>query len=600
VGADGPWEAKRVLGVVPVEADGSAFFRLPARTPVSFQPLDAEGRALALMRSWMTAMPGESVSCVGCHDRQSVAPSGQGRRAALNRPPSELKPPWGVVAGFSFTRDVQPVLDKYCVGCHDGRREPGAPAKPDLRGDQGGFVVYASGQLDGRFIAGAARQDLLGKYGAVFDPAYVALRAYVRVGGLESDLHLLPPLEFHASTSELIQMLRKGHHGVALDRDAWDRLHTWIDLNAPNHGTWGETTRIPGNQCARRLELRRLYGGVVENGEEIPDAAYEYVPPQPVVPPPPPAPAPAPALAGWPFDAAEARSRQAAGAGVITRTVDLGNGVTMELVRIPAGRFVMGDPAGCPDEQPATVVEIERPFWMGRCEVSNEQYRQFDRAHDARFEHRTSWIFSEAYLGWPLNQPRQPVVRVSWQEALAFCRWLAERLGENVTLPTEAQWEYACRAGAATALSYGPVDADFSRWANLGDKNLRRLASEGWRPKSPDLVPKDDRFDDGALVTTEIGRYQPNAWGLHDMHGNAAEWTRSTWRPYPVRPGDGRDALTLEGEKVVRGGSWRDRPARCRSAFRLAYQPWQKVFNVGFRIIIEPGAPALAAAPGAR
>jgi formylglycine-generating enzyme required for sulfatase activity len=342
------------------------------------------------------------------------------------------------------------------------------------------------------------------------------------------------------------------------------------------------------------LELRRLYGGVVENCEELPEASYEYVPPKPVIPKPPPAATPAPRLAGWPFDAAEARSRQAAGVPATSRTIDLGDGVKMELVRVPAGRFVMGDVEGLPDEQPAGVVEIDRPFWMGRFEVSNEQFRKFDSSHDCRFEHRSSWIFSEAYLGWPLNQPRQPVVRVSWKEAIAFCRWLSDRLGENVNLPTEAQWEYACRAGAASALSYGTLDADFSTWGNLGDKNLRRLASEGWRPKSPDLVAKDTRFDDGMLVTAEIGRYQPNPWGLHDMHGNAAEWTRSTFRPYPVKPDDGRDAVTMEGEKVVRGGSWRDRPQRCRSAFRLSYPAWQKVFNVGFRVIIEPGDKALA------
>jgi len=168
------------------------------------------------------------------------------------------------------------------------------------------------------------------------------------------------------------------------------------------------------------------------------------------------------------------------------------------------------------------------------------------------------------------------VVRVSWEEAGAFCRWLSERSGETVTLPTEAQWEWACRAGTATPLNYGGLDDDFSAYANLGDASLRGLADEGWRPKSPDLVPKDHRFNDRALVTCEVGRYRPNAWGLHDMHGNAAEWTRSDW---------------LSGnKKVVRGGSWRDRPKLCRSASRWAHDPWQKVFNVGFRVIISPAA----------
>ena len=111
IGADGPWEAKRVLGTVPVEADGSALFRVPAKTPISFQPLDAEGKAVALMRSWMSAIPGENVSCVGCHDRQSGAPPGANQRIALTGPIREITPWRGPAHGFSFARDVHPALD---------------------------------------------------------------------------------------------------------------------------------------------------------------------------------------------------------------------------------------------------------------------------------------------------------------------------------------------------------------------------------------------------------------------------------------------------------------------------------------------------------
>ena len=175
---------------------------------------------------------------------------------------------------------------------------------------------------------------------------------------------------------------------------------------------------------------------------------------------------------------------------------------------------------------------------------------------------------------------------------MAFCQWLSQKTGASLTLPTEAQWEYACRAGADTPFWYGNLDTDFSPCANLGDENLRRLAYDGWRPLSPDLVPRESRFDDHALVTADAGRYQPNPWGLHDMHGNAAEWTRSTYRPYPYRPEPdqvrfSKADLNSAEEKVVRGGSWRDRPKRSRSAFRLSYPAYQSVFNVGFRVIIE-------------
>ncbi len=592
VGADGPWEAKRVLGTVPVEADGSALFRVPAKTPITFQPLDAEGKAVGLMRSWMSAMPGETVSCVGCHDRQSSAPPGQEKRIALQSPPREISPWNGPVHGFSFGRDVQPVLDKYCVACHqgggigaDGRKS----AEPDLRREQGGFVVYRGGQLDGQLVR-REKEALLGRYGAVFDPSYVALRQFVRVGGLESDLHELPPREFAADTSELIQMLAKGHHNVQLDAKAWDRLVTWIDLNAPCHGTWAETTKIPGDQCDRRLELRQLYGGVLENFETMPAVEPEPEPPKPVPPAPEPPLRPAQLVVeGWPFQAATAKARQAA-AGPVTRTVDLGGGVTMELVRIPAGSFIMGDTNGAPDERVLAAVRMEKPFWMAQCEVSNEQFARFKPNHDSRFEHRSSWWFDEEYTGWPLNRPKQPVVRVSWDEAMAFGRWLSEKLGEPVTLPTEAQWEWACRAGTATPLNYGDLDTDFSPFGNMGDANLRKLADEGWRPKAPDLVAKDSRFNDGALVTSEVGRYAPNAWGLHDMHGNAAEWTRTAYHPSFRGVADLRAADGPDDRKVIRGGSWRDRPKLCRSASRWGYDAWQKVFNVGFRVIIDPEA----------
>ena len=111
------------------------------------------------------------------------------------------------------------------------------------------------------------------------------------------------------------------------------------------------------------------------------------------------------------------------------------------------------------------------------------------------------------------------------------------------------------------------------------------LAYQGWRPLSPDLMPRDDRFNDRALVTANIGSYQPNAWGLYDMHGNAAEWTRSVYKPYPYS-NDNSDAANNK-ERIVHGGSWRDRPWRCRLSFRLNYPSYQPVFNVGFRVILE-------------
>ena len=101
------------------------------------------------------------------------------------------------------------------------------------------------------------------------------------------------------------------------------------------------------------------------------------------------------------------------------------------------------------------------------------------------------------------------------------------------------------------------------------------------------MTPRVDGVDDGQLVTADVGGYKPNAWGLYDMHGNAREWTRSAYRPYPYKAGDGRETPGEADRIVVRGGSWRDRPKRCRSAFRLSYPSWRKVFDVGFRVVVE-------------
>jgi formylglycine-generating enzyme required for sulfatase activity len=245
--------------------------------------------------------------------------------------------------------------------------------------------------------------------------------------------------------------------------------------------------------------------------------------------------------------------------------------------------------------------------------------------------------------GYPLDRPRQPVVRVSWNEARAFCAWLGSRAALRCRLPTEAEWEHACRAGTSTPFSHGGLDDDFSRHANLGDARLREYAIETYiqvrlipNPnRFDDWVPKDGRFDDGSFVSADAGSYAANPWGLHDLHGNVWEWTLSAYRPYPYRDDDGRNdapevapgsmpgslpgsmpdsmhasahgsahgvtpdvtpEVTASGtasgkvpdeRRVARGGSWYDRPKRCRSAFRLAYAPYQRGFNVGFRVLVE-------------
>ncbi|MGB2819570.1 MAG: SUMF1/EgtB/PvdO family nonheme iron enzyme, partial [Phycisphaerae bacterium] len=572
IGIDGPWDVHRILGTVPVDADGSAMFRVPANTPIALQPLDKDGKALQIMRSWMTAMPGEFLSCVGCHEKQSETAVIR-YHTATAREPVEITPWYGPARGFSFPREVQPVLDKYCAGCHDGTKKgkDGKPM-PDFR-----------------------RTDKKGQRN--FSPAYHALHPYVRRPGPESDYHLSEPLEYHADGSELIQMLRKGHGRVQLDAEAWDRLITWIDLNVPAHGTWSEHRAIASNIHERRLELRTRYAGLSHDPEAIVKGVagpIEPVQPGAAVEPP----AAKVTAPGWPFDSAEAKRRQQAALRRISgqavekteMSVDLVNGVTLDLVLVPAGEFAMGSSQGWPDEWPQARVRIAEPFWMGKFEVTNDQYACFDPTHDSRYI--SVYNKDQGNRGEPAFREKQPVIRVSWQQAMGFCQAISSKTGMKFSLPTEAQWEYACRAGTETPMNYGAVDADFGKHANLADSRVNNLC----RRDSPKWIPSIPEVNDGSVVTDNVGKYTPNAWGLYDMHGNAAEWTRSTHKPYPYNPDDGRDAGNGDGPKVVRGGSFYDRPKRGRSSFRLDYPSWRGVYNVGFRVTCRADAKTVVAA----
>ena len=543
-GGEGRRDVRRILGTVPVETDGSAWFRVPANTPISLQCLDGKGRALQRMDRSMVAMPGETVSCVGCHaERRDSAPSRRAPGRALAGRPAEIADWFGPPRGFGFRREVQPVLDKYCLACHSG---------------------------DNKLLP-----NFLDEGGGGLSTPYRNLQMYVRRAEV-GPRRRPAPLEYHAGTSELIQMFQKGHNNVQLDREAWQRLYGWIDLNAPYYGTDCRRDRSPNpagaDQRKRTRRLADLYASLQADCD-LPPRRPKSIIPRLLLP----WPRQEITLGGWPFDAAEARRRQVAALRQVSgpaaksprRAIDLGGGVTLALVLLPAGGFVMGDDEGELDERPQGKVQIAKPFWMGAVEVTAAQFGRFD-----------------ASRGSAGRGPRRPVTGVSWQEAVAFCRWLGKRTGQTVSLPTEAQWEYACRAGTGTALSYGPAHEDFSRHANVADAAARAAFGKA-RGGGLASFPTDGEYSDGQPTVCDVGRYAPNAWGLHDLHGNVAEWTRSAYRPYPTRGADGRNDAAATGRRVVRGGSWRDRPKRCRSAFRLAYEPYQRVTDVGFRVVME-------------
>ena len=574
LGVESGWDIKRILGTVPVEEDGSAWFAIPANTPVSLQPLDRDGAALQLMRSWLVGMPGERVSCVGCHeDNRSSVPIG--RVMADKLPVRTLSPWFGQPRPFSFVMEVYPVVQKYCIGCHSGKDAP-------LRKSDQGAVSGKEHRLD--------------MHNA--QEAYETIHPYVRRPGPESEMATLEPMEYHVSTSPLIQMLRKGHHGVNPDRETWERLFAWIDLNAPFKGNWSPGDFKGMEQKSRRQELAKLFANTTACPEDEYDSLAAEIAARPVPEFIKPAVANSPVAdnenaAGFPFSRDQATSAQKA-AGEVRKVVELANGCKMEFVRIPAGLFVMGSSHGSTDECPRAVVKIEKLFWMSEFEVSNAQYHEFDPAHDTRYIDAHGKDHNNP--GYIANHDNQPVARVTWEKSMDFCRWMSGRTGLKVILPTESQWEWAARAGSAERFFFGGLDDDFSKWANLADRgtrwNISGFSGSAVTPRKPYSPEKnfplhEERFEDKWFVVDFVGQYDANPWGLKDIVGNVSEWTRTSFRPYPYKDDDGRNDGNMAEKKVARGGSWNSRPREAGSSIRLAYETYQPVHDVGFRVIIE-------------
>jgi formylglycine-generating enzyme required for sulfatase activity len=580
LGMDGPWDIMRILGTVPIEKDGSAMFNIPANTPVFVQPLDEDGKALQQLRSWFTAMPGETVSCIGCHENRNEVALTK-RTIASRKKPAYIQEWYGAARSFSFKHEIQPILDKRCIACHNEQHAE----LPYLKGDK--MLTNWSSQIGGH--ASSA-------YGGHFSKSYANLHKYVRRPGIESDMHLLTPMDFHADQTELIQILKKGHHNVELDKESLEKLYCWIDLNAPYHGERGD---IPCNDAAKKSinrirEIGKKYANteivfddsIISKSSEKPimPKSYPELPNDDLNP------------KGWPFPDNVAINKQIHPRQEYQKEILVDNGLSIKMVKIPNGEFLMGGD-GHRDEKPKTAVKIDKAFWIGQFEITNELYALFDPSHDSRDEHRHGYQFGR--VGYPLNKPTQPVVRVSWQEAMNFCKWLSNKTGHKFTLPTESQWEWACRAGKSSEFFFGDKNANFTNYANLGDKKLAEFAActsykfyESARiienpNEYDDWIPRDTNFNDAGFVSEEVGRYRANVWDINDMHGNVWEWTRSDYKPYPYNAADGRNNLNLETEKVVRGGSWYARPKRSTSSYRLPYRTYQKVFDVGFRVIIE-------------
>lgn len=567
-GIQSGWDIKRLLGTVPVEEDGSVIFKAPANTPISIQPIDKDGVAIQWMRSWVTGQPGEVVSCIGCHEDQNQIAIPK-RVIASQKEPSKLTPPEGGVRSFTFDLEIQPILDRACIACHNGEKAF------DLRG---------------------GKKDEKG-YGT----SYLNFHPYIHRQGGEGDMVVLQPYEYHPNTSELVRMLKRGHYNVKLTDKEWRTLYNWIDYNAPDKGYFlaNKIDVLPYkgfDQIERRKELTDKYGNGagVDWKKELADYA-SYLKNKGDITPEMPEPMKEVKVKelkakGWPFDVAKASEKQSE-EGETRKVVEIAPGIKMTFVRIPAGEFVMGSYNGPSDTYPTSKVKIKKAFWMTELETTNEQFNVIFPDHDSRYVDQ-QWK-DHVVQGYPANKPEQPVIRVSYNDAMEYCRKLSEKTGLNITLPTEAQWEWACRAGSDSDFWFGDMHTDFGKKENLADKTTLLFAVSGVDPKpmSPSspwykyytFLPKEESVDDGNLVQVGGKIYEANPFGLYNMHGNVSEWTRSDYLPYPYK----ENSKQVAEYKVARGGSYIERPKFSTSYSRKGFLPYQRVFNVGFRVIIE-------------
>jgi sulfatase modifying factor 1 len=303
------------------------------------------------------------------------------------------------------------------------------------------------------------------------------------------------------------------------------------------------------------------------------------------------------------------------------------NSIKMKLVLIPAGDFMMGseedradilnyfpycDPKWIDDSFPHHKVRITKSFYMGQYEVTLGQFMLF--YHEAKYkidaerDGKPSWGYnSEGRLiestefrpwkpGWKYEWD-QPVVYVSWNDAVAFCKWLSKKEGKTYRLPTEAEWEYACRAGTNSRYHFGNDPEELIRYANASDQDrkdgrdnviIASFDKDGKKTDTGIPFPFLKRRD-GYKWAAPVGKFRPNAFGLYDMHGNAWEWC-SDWydeKYYENSPTDDPQGPSAGSSRVARGGGFNDSPVSLRCACRDVDGPAGRYFSRGFRVVCE-------------
>ncbi|EKU97629.1 hypothetical protein Lepto7375DRAFT_6842 [Leptolyngbya sp. PCC 7375] len=256
---------------------------------------------------------------------------------------------------------------------------------------------------------------------------------------------------------------------------------------------------------------------------------------------------------------------------------DLGHGLTLEMVRIPSGTFMMGTAEGeqgaSGDEYPQHKVTVPE-FWMGKFAITQEQWQAVARLKKIERDLETD----------PANfkGAKRPVEQVSWEDAEEFCKRLSKKTEKEYKLPSEAQWEYACRARTETPFHFGlTITTNLANYRGT-DWIVQNKTYPGNYGKGPKGIYREE--------TTEVGSFAiANPFGLYDMHGNVWEWCLDGWHEnYKDAPNDGSDWKTSDERKVLRGGSWNDYPDRCRSAYRYRSVLGYYYDPIGFRVVCFP------------
>jgi len=259
------------------------------------------------------------------------------------------------------------------------------------------------------------------------------------------------------------------------------------------------------------------------------------------------------------------------GRGFIEPLLDVGDAMPLHMVRIPGGTFTMGSPDDEPErdkrEGPQHEVTVPTCF-MGRYPITQAQYERVMETNPATQYDADRFV-----------APNKPVVGVSWHDATTFCQRLSERTGRAYRLPSEAEWEYACRAGTTTPFFFG--DTLTTEVANY-DGNY--TYADGPKGEYREELMPVDHFK------------LANAFGLCDMHGNVYEWCADYWHDsYENAPTDG--SAWIEGDdsslRAFRGGSWNRFPRNCRSAYRVRLTPGNRNNRLGFRVVCSPPRPLL-------